>query len=151
MAKTVDVDPLTKAAQLRDLPDAALREAIAGLLLDHPDLGMSGYGVALDVRLGRHLLLDEAVAQTRRALNFLASGTVAITDKPSPLQSSYAWKHRCERWAMAYTCNGSFLAACLMAGVPARRIRGTPNLSLALVESRQPVRLNRFGVGRRAA
>src|SRR3954453_22175455 len=141
MAKTVDVDPLRRAEQLKSFSDQDLREAIAGVLANHPDLTMSGFGVASDIMFERHLLRPEAVAQVRRALNFLASGTVAITDKPSPVQTSYGLKHRCERWAMAYTSNGSFLAACLMAGVPTRRLRGTPNAAVALIGSRQPERL----------
>ena len=42
--------------------------------------------------------------------------------------SSYALKHKVERWANDYVSNGAFIAACIFSGINYKRIEGTPNI-----------------------
>src|SRR3954453_11299797 len=107
MLMTKETDPLRRAERLKDLSDQDLREAIAGVLANHPDLTMSGFGVASDVTFERHLLRPEAVAQTRRALRWLSSDAVTSTADVDRRRTSYGLKHAAERWGWAYVSNGS--------------------------------------------
>src|SRR3954462_1954006 len=127
MAKTVDFDPLTQAAHLKDLSDAALRDAIAALLLEHPNLTLSGFDVRGD-GLERSLVSAEGVRQVRLALAYLSSNAVQLAGAVNRRRSSYFWKHRAESWSRRYLANGAFVVAAILVGLAWERVPRTPNV-----------------------
>src|SRR3954453_7663096 len=92
MVKTVHDALLTQAAHLKDLSDAALRDAIAALLLENTNMTLSGFDVRGDGP-ERSLVSAEGVRQTRRCVSWLASGAVQTATKIDPRRNSSTWKH----------------------------------------------------------
>jgi hypothetical protein len=117
-------------------PIAAATAAIVAVQALHPTLTVFGFrprGCETLAAERAEMLTTEAAGQFLAASDFIRAAGTTKTWRASGFMSSYALKHRAERWAGRYIANGMLLAAALHLGVPWQRCpNGSPNAYLGL-------------------
>jgi hypothetical protein len=122
---------------------------VEAVLTAHPEL--SGFGLGLNYnfrepfaeRQARHkvdrdeMLTPSGLVEFEDACAYIAA--IGIRKTVNRNFTSYTWKHRAERWADTYICNGSMIAAAFHMGVKVQR-EGykSPNAFLAIMSPKPP-------------